>query len=314
MLLPAHDFTTVPISRYSIDFRPVVASVIPDYDKCEAVRDKRNLMARAAELGLDIPRTFCPRSRREAEEVSRELNYPCVLKPRKGLGATGVRYLACAKELVACYGDSSPYLYSSPPAESIFDFTFPIIQEYIPGETHDLCFLFREGEPRALFTQHRLKTYPAQGGRGIVLEATEEPELIEIGLTLLRELRWHGPGQLEFRIDSRDGKLKLIEMNTRFWGAVDLAIQAGVDFPFLTCRMAVEGDIEPVCEYRVGTRYRMWFPYELAWAYQSRKLASFGEFFSIDSASHCAIWPSDPLPHLIEQLYLVTSQVFTRRS
>jgi len=82
-----------------------------------------------------------------------------------------------------------------------------------------------------------------------------------------------------------------------------------MDFSFLSCKMAVEGDIEAQYDYEVGTRYRMWFPYELAWAYQRRKLSAFGQFFTINRNSHSAFWVSDPLPHLIEQLYLASSQL-----
>jgi predicted ATP-grasp superfamily ATP-dependent carboligase len=125
-------------------------------------------------------------------------------------------------------------------------------------------------------------------------------------------LKWHGPAQLEFRLDPRDGKAKLIEMNTRFWGALDLAIQAGIDFPYLSCQMALHGDIKPTYDYKVGVRYRMWFPYELGWALQTRTLASVSSFLRLDRRSSYAIWPSDPAPHLIEFLYLIAT--FGRRA
>jgi len=169
VLLPAHDFTTVPISRYESELRPMVASAVPDYSVCEYVRDKQNLFAVADKLGLETPLTICPRNLGDAESIAEQFSYPCVLKPRKSLGAKGVRYLGSPAELISCYGENSPYIGKPTADGEIFDFTFPIIQEYIPGETHDLCFLFRKGEPRALLTQRRLKTFPSWGGRGIVL-------------------------------------------------------------------------------------------------------------------------------------------------
>ena len=44
----------------------------------------------------------------------------------------------------------------------------------------------------------------------------------------------------------------MLEVNPRFWGSVGLAVQSGVDFPYLLFRMATEGDIEPVLQYRTG--------------------------------------------------------------
>ena len=309
VLLPAHDFTTIAISRYQQQLQGKVSLVVPPHPSCELARDKSKISSLAEELGLAIPKTFCPKSLDEAVQVAERVPFPCVLKPRKGVGAKGVRYLSSRQALISCYSESKEYL-AAPGAEgTVYDVTYPIIQEFIPGETHDLCFLFRKGEPRALLTQRRLKTYPAQGGRSILVETTDEPELIRIGQVLLEELAWHGPGQLEFRMDRRDGKPKLIEMNTRFWGSVDLSIQAGIDFPFLACRLALEGDIEPQYSYRVGSRYRMWLPYELAWACQVGTLSALRESLIPDRKSHCAVRLNDPLPHFVELLYLLVSQI-----
>ena len=38
---------------------------------------------------------------------------------------------------------------------------------------------------------------------------------------------------IEFRIDSRDGVPKIMEVNPRFWGSLQLSILSGVDFPYL---------------------------------------------------------------------------------
>jgi predicted ATP-grasp superfamily ATP-dependent carboligase len=63
---------------------------------------------------------------------------------------------------------------------------------------------------------------------------------------------------VEFKHDARDGVSKLLEINGRFWGSLQLAIDAGVDFPYLLYRLAVEGDVAPTRGYEVGTRLRWW--------------------------------------------------------
>ena len=47
-----------------------------------------------------------------------------------------------------------------------------------------------------------------------------------------------------------------MEVNGRFWNSLPLAIAAGIDFPFLLYRLAIDGDIDPVETYRVGVRSR----------------------------------------------------------
>jgi biotin carboxylase len=77
-----------------------------------------------------------------------------------------------------------------------------------------------------------------------------------LGIKLLKALNWYGVAMVEFKMDPRDGKLKFLEINPRFWGSLPLAIASGVDFPYLLYRMAMDGDIEPVLKYKVGVKCR----------------------------------------------------------
>jgi predicted ATP-grasp superfamily ATP-dependent carboligase len=148
--------------------------------------------------------------------------------------------------------------YREGPSDLVYDFSQAVVQEYVPGELHDVCLLFNRGEPRAVLTQRRVLMYPRDGGVGVVNETTAERDLCEPAIALLRALDWHGPAQVEFKRDSRDGRPKLIEVNGRFWGTLDLSIRAGVNFPLLAARLAAAGEVEPAPPYRVGLRY--WWP------------------------------------------------------
>ena len=62
---------------------------------------------------------------------------------------------------------------------------------------------------------------------------------------------------VEFKQDERDGLPKLMEINGRFWGSLQLAIDAGVDFPALLLQPPDALPSTPL-PYRVGVRNR-WF-------------------------------------------------------
>jgi hypothetical protein len=47
-----------------------------------------------------------------------------------------------------------------------------------------------------------------------------------------------------------------LEVNGRFWGSLQLAIDAGVDFPALLLAAALGQPVQPVRDYRVGVRLR----------------------------------------------------------
>jgi len=50
------------------------------------------------------------------------------------------------------------------------------------------------------------------------------------------------------------GSPYLIEVNGRFWGSLQLAIDAGVDFPWLLYRVALGEPAEAVEDYAIGVR------------------------------------------------------------
>ena len=79
-------------------------------------------------------------------------------------------------------------------------------------------------------TQRRVRTYPVDGGVGIIDETTDEPELKEQAIGLLKAMKWHGPALVEFKIDARDGKAKLMEINGRFGGGAGFGRSGGDGF------------------------------------------------------------------------------------
>jgi predicted ATP-grasp superfamily ATP-dependent carboligase len=49
-----------------------------------------------------------------------------------------------------------------------------------------------------------------------------------------------GVAMVEFKLDRRKGNAaKLIDVNGRFWGSLQLAILSGVDFPYYLYQLAV---------------------------------------------------------------------------
>ena len=64
---------------------------------------------------------------------------------------------------------------------------------------------------------------------------------------------------VEYKVDAGTGTPYLMEVNGRFWGSLQLAVDAGVDFPALLLEAAVEGSVRPVAGYRTGVRSRWWW-------------------------------------------------------
>jgi len=225
--------------------------LIPDLKKIEFVRDKGNLMQFAESHGIPAPKTFYFPPNPEPYKVQGlpldSIPIPAVIKPRISSGSFGIVYVRKREDLIPSYQE----VHSRYP--------FPLIQEWIPdgGGTFGLSAIFDEtSDIKAAFVHKKLRMYPVQGGPSTLREGVEHPQIMELGLSLLKSLNWVGVGMVEFKVDPRDGIPKLMEVNPRFWGSLQLAIVSGIDFPYLILRMARKERFEPILCYEVGKRCR----------------------------------------------------------
>ena len=62
---------------------------------------------------------------------------------------------------------------------------------------------------------------------------------------------------VEYKVEDRSGRPFLMEINGRFWGSLQLAIDAGVDFPAILAAISTGDPVAPSRgAYRVGVRSR----------------------------------------------------------
>ncbi len=242
-LYPMEEETLLLFARYHSEIAKYAYLLIPDLKKIEFVRDKGNLLRFAEAQGIAAPITFyaLPTS------SSFSIPIPAVIKPRISSGSFGIVYVKKGENLSSSYQNVHKR------------YPFPLIQEWIPdgGGTFGLSALFDEASNvKAAFVHKKLRMYPIQGGPSTLAEGVEHPQIMELGLSLLKSLNWVGVGMVEFKVDPRDGIPKLMEVNPRFWGSLQLAIVSGVDFPFLILKMARKEGFAPVLQYAVGKRFR----------------------------------------------------------
>ena len=120
--------------------------------------------------------------------------------------------------------------------------------ELIPGGDEELytlgSYVTPRGDALAVFTGRKVVQDPPGVGTARVAESVWVPELVDLGLTLLRGLGCHGPSQVEFERDPRDGVFKLIEVNPRLWQWHGLTGACGVDVA-LTAYRDLVGETTP---------------------------------------------------------------------
>jgi predicted ATP-grasp superfamily ATP-dependent carboligase len=110
---------------------------------------------------------------------------------------------------------------------------------------------------KAAFCHRRLREKPPWGGVSVYRESMPfDSEIVNKSYRLLQTFGWQGPAMVEFKVDNRDGQLKLMEVNGRFWGSLQLALDAGMNFPLLYYRLAIGENAPAQFDYKAGVRSR----------------------------------------------------------
>lgn len=254
VLFPIEFSTQVLISRHRMRLSRHVRIPFADAELALRVQDKGELSDHVTRAGFRSPATYLPDGPGAAADLADGLPYPVLVKPRLSSGGRGIERADCPATLLSSY------------ARVHLRYPRPIVQEMIPpgGESLGVGVLMNfSSEPRASFAYRRLREYPLSGGPSTLRESIRNEELRETAVRLLASLSWTGVAMVEFKTDPRDGLPKILEVNPRFWGSLNLAILSGIDFPFLLYRLAMEGDLPPHECYREGVRSRALLPGEL---------------------------------------------------
>lgn len=235
---------------------PGVSLPMPSAESFRRISGKAELLRAAASLGLAIPMQRVADSRDQALAIAdEELEYPIVLKPGRSVGETAGRR---RKQLVQHVGSRSAF---GPALAKLDDAAFPLlIQQRIRGPGVGVFLLVWEGRTIAHFCHRRIREKPPSGGVSVYRESiAPDVALIERSRALLDCFDWRGVAMVEYKVDAASGEPYVMEVNGRFWGSLQLAIDAGVDFPALLVA-AVRGEhVDRVDSYRVGVRSRWWW-------------------------------------------------------
>ncbi len=224
--------------------------------KMQAVSDKFRLFQRAIELDVPMPKTVFISNPAEFEKKADLIQeFPVVIKPSLSRLWDGKAYLS-TRVMYAQDADQLADLYQSQKA-----LEYPsMIQERIVGPGTGLFTLFANKRHQALFSHQRLREKPPSGGVSVVCQSVPlDQDMVDAAKKLLAEVDWSGVAMVEFKRDSRDGRAKLMEINGRFWGSLQLAVAAGVDFPGLYFDFLLGDDaFETPKNYRYDHRMK-WF-------------------------------------------------------
>jgi predicted ATP-grasp superfamily ATP-dependent carboligase len=243
-VLPARDVSAFGLNELCIPY--------PPYETFSRLADKLEVVTLATRLGVAVPEQRVISSAGDIPAV--EFPFPVVVKPSRSVSVGpgrrkrfGVAFATDQIALERLLQDIGPDAYPV------------LLQRKIDGPGCGIFLLLWDGEVRAQFAHRRLLEKPATGGVSVYSESViADPLLVEHSLALLGAVGWQGLAMVEFKLDRASDTPYLMEINGRFWGSLQLAIDAGVDFPSLLLKVA-SGSYTETPRYKVGARLRWWW-------------------------------------------------------
>jgi predicted ATP-grasp superfamily ATP-dependent carboligase len=241
-VLPGTETTLTALAGREADFPDAVVLGVPPREIVERAVDKSLLAELSEKAGLKVPET------RVVDGTGVDgITYPAVVKPvTSSVRVDGTLRLGWVRRI-----DTAAELHAAlewMPGASL------LVQPYLDGALSAACGVFWEG--RLLCVEHQVarRIWPPDCGVSSYAETVPpDPGLEERIAALLGEIGWSGIFELQF-IRRPEGDY-VIDLNTRFYGSLALAVSSGLNLPAIWVDLLL-GRSPQIGAYRVGVRYR----------------------------------------------------------
>ena len=185
---------------------------LPSLSDFTVHNDKWRFRELCEECGIPTPKTlyFGDKSQIDFVHIKKELGLPIIIKPTNEEAGRGILKIATQEQFERRLRGNCHYSFA------------PLIaQEFVPGQDIDLSLLASHGE---------IVCHATQMVMGGVTHFVRADGMLELGKRIVAHTGYNGVVHLDARFDCRDGIIKFIESNPRFWGSVAKAKACGLNF------------------------------------------------------------------------------------
>jgi predicted ATP-grasp superfamily ATP-dependent carboligase len=228
--------------RQALSELTAIAPVL-DSKSFELTNNKWSLFKLLQAHDIPVPPTVLCTFDNDFEQQIQQLEFPVLIKPVTAWGGEGIRRFDSISQLQEFLAQCDP--------EKIKDRY--IVQSFLTGYVVGLNILCREGELLACTMQRGFIPNPQKYAAAAAIRFIENKDVLETGKKLAAALKYNGVANADMFCDTQDNQIKILELNTRFWGSLRGSFIAGVSFPYLACLAALDIPF-PVPDYAL-TRY-----------------------------------------------------------
>tara|TARA_Y100001954_G_C15811781_1_gene605577 strand:+ start:704 stop:1834 length:1131 start_codon:yes stop_codon:yes gene_type:complete len=213
-VFPTNDYHVEVLSKNKelLSKHFIVAS--DNWSSVEKCYNKRLTYQIAKDLNIPIAKTWMPNSLEEL--LNLEIEYPVIIKP-----AVMHSFYSKLKKKVFVCNNKNDLITNYNLSLSVIPSNEIIIQSIINGGSQHLysaCFLFDRGKEVQSFVGRRARQHPPDFGNATTFaQIVDNNELLNISRNLLKEIRYRGMCEVEFKFDKESKEFKLLEINPRTW-------------------------------------------------------------------------------------------------
>jgi predicted ATP-grasp superfamily ATP-dependent carboligase len=247
VLIPSSDSTLAVLRQH----REVIAQhahlALAKETALQAAINKDQTLEIAARLGVGIPRGVVVKSVSEASEAMHDIGLPAVVKPVESWHWGEQHGIKLICRLVTTPDEARQAV-----DELTQEGGMVLFQQLLLGRREAVSLLYAHGKMYARFAQWAKRVQPPLGGTSVFRQSIALPDdITDQSERLVREIELEGYSEVEFRRDGV-GKPYLMEINPRLSASLEVAVRAGVDFPYLLYQWASGERIDCIEGYRVG--------------------------------------------------------------
>ncbi|CRX38760.1 ATP-grasp domain-containing protein [Estrella lausannensis] len=195
-------------------------AILPPKESLAIALSKRESMKLAESLGIPAPKTYPFQSAEELKSYSGP--FPVVVKASLEAGRNIVHYVDDLENLKKAY-----LSVQNDPSQKMAP---PLVQELVQGAGLGFFAFYQSGELKRFYMHRRIREYPLTGGSATAAKTYYHQKAFDAGKKLLDTLQWNGPCMVEFKHDEKTDEIKLIEINPKLWGSLELGLAAGLNF------------------------------------------------------------------------------------
>lgn len=256
LVIPMNDDVAILLSQHKEELESLTTIAVEDWPVFQMASDKLKTMQVCMDNNLPCPLSFTDKN--DYLENKSKVQFPVVVKPRTGCAAVGFHIARNEEDLIDYY-DKAERKYGK-----------MLIQEYIPQDGLQYkCELYmdRTGQLKGACVFAKVRWYPINGGSSTLNETVDRPDIISTCRTLLEKIGWKGYADIDLIEDTRDGKVKVMEINPRITGSVKICFEAGVNFSRLIVDDYLQKDVVPQLE--ASHKYLRYMHTDILWFLKS---------------------------------------------